>query len=1190
MKHTLIKNRIYYTVFINLLLIPLITTTTFAGNLGKIKGKITNKEDLPIIGANVMIIGTSLGAATDVDGEYTILQVPPGIYEVSSSYIGYSKLITKNVRITSDITTKLDLLMTESTIEGDIIIVTAKRPLFERGATNEVRAVQSEQIQNLPIRGYTNVASMQTGVVVDDDENMHVRGGRSDETAFYVDGVYMNNPYNLDRSGDVPTLAMDEISMQIGGFGAEYGDANAGIVNVTTKTGGEEFHFSLEAFSDGFLPNNPTIESDKPFAYSYGENLFSATIGGPVPKLGFIKYFGSYEHKSMLDADPSSGSFAVYTGDISSTGIPITNETFTDENGNNVYDVGESYVDADGNGQYQPYLAVDDSLIQFMYGPKVDNFLYQNTFIGNLLFDLKPFTNLAWKLKLNTSYYNKLATDYYHSRNLFSFYNDASDENEIGLTGELKHRYNINESTTGTSMIKLYGNIPGVEKLFFGLQYSHFTDSYERYDPVLKDGFGRFIYDDGTVSDFEIPFIQIGKEADYFNPTWLYTDSTYSYSENDSTLNTYEFDYWNDNQNYTYIGTIYGDTVWVNPMYSNPGSLPASSIGIANYSVAGYNSGLYEKEFSQHNTFKGNLTWQLGKHELKTGFELRNNTIRYYRIRAAERMASYFNNSPPFSELQDRNGYIDSLGAVVQNQPDDIYDYLQNGSDSWNPIDENGDPYFGEDGIYGTEDDMEIAESLYNSGEFSYSDYWDNYIFQGLKASYAENVGYDITGQKEVDDGLDAARKPVMASWYLQDKFELDDLIMTLGLRYDYINPANKIFNPETGGNTNIVIDDAGSIAGTVYWDDADGDGAQETHEYTASKPTISDSTGLPHRVPADISNLWSPRIGLAFPVTDKTVFHAQYGKYVQQPELNRLFLSYTRFLSNIQQGNYTTSQNPELKPVKTTAYEIGFKQLLTDAISIDATVFYKQMTDYVQIRNISARPTSYALFVNGDYGSVKGLSLSLHTRRLKGMQIDANYTLQYAGGTGSNSGGQYTIAWLGGNYPTFISPLDFDQRHTGNISFDYRTTSQNRFLKNSGINLLFRFGSGLRYTPSKPRSEIFGGSLAYQPTAALNSGTMPSVVNLDLKFEKSFKVANWTFRTYLWIENVLDEQNAIAVYNSTGLPNNDGYLTTQGGESWLNEALGGPEFASQLYESRVANTENYSAPRQIRLGIRIDF
>ena len=144
---------------------------------------------------------------------------------------------------------------------------------------------------------------------------------------------------------------------------------------------------------------------------------------------------------------------------------------------------------------------------------------------------------------------------------------------------------------------------------------------------------------------------------------------------------------------------------------------------------------------------------------------------------------------------------------------------------------------------------------------------------------------------------------------------ELDDLIMTLGLRYDYIDPSTDVFNPQTGGNQNIVITEAGTLAETVYWEDKDNDGEKDPIEYTSSVPTEGDLVGLPHSIPSKIHTQMSPRIGLAFPVTDKTVFHAQYGKYMQQPEMNRMFLSYTRFLSNLEQGNFTISQNPGLPP-----------------------------------------------------------------------------------------------------------------------------------------------------------------------------------------------------------------------------------------------------------------------------------
>ena len=1148
------------------LVLPALSQLAVAGDTGKISGRVVDQEmGEPLVGVNMLIVGTAMGAATDEQGDYVILQVSPGIYSVSAQYIGYAKVTTQNIRVVTDLTTKLDVTLRPEAIEGEEVTIVAERPLFERSATNEVRVIRGEQIQNMPLRGYNRVAALQTGVV-DEDGTLHIRGGRSDETAYYVDGVYMNNPYFLSRAGNVPNLALEEVAMQIGGFGAEYGDANAGIVNVTTKTGGNRLHFTGEAITDGFMSTEPTEESQKPFAYSYGYNLLSGSVGGPVPIAKSIRFYGAFEKLGMLDGIPTNAFFPDLHKSVlnPANGLPDNGEEFTDKNGNTIWDEGESYVDTDGNGKYDAPTYLDSSLVEnvsFKYGPKPGNSLDRIAFNGNVLIDLESLIALPWKLKLGGNYYNSDRSTYSHSGALFNYYNDANTKDEIGIGGELLRRSTVSQSRTSSLFARLQGNIPGVSQMFFSLQGSKARDFGKTYDPVFGKGEGRIPFRDGTISDFTVPYVQIGKEEDYADPVWIYQDG----DGNEVTRS-----YWDDDPSLTFEEIRY-DTTWVNPLYTGIGNRPVSYVQWANYSTAGYTNISYVKDLAEHTTFKGSLIWQLGDHELKGGFEYRDNTIRYYRMGGASRLTRYFMVNRAYSPTQDRLAWDDSLQALLAGQ-DGEPDYLQDVRDTWD------------------HDNEEIAD-VNGDGQIDWDDYFEDFVFQGFKSAYAENFGWGIKGEEEVNSGLDRARKPVMFGFFVQDKYELEDLIMTLGLRFDRIDPQTKRFNPETGGNTNIVINDLGTLAETVYWQDIDGDGEIETHEYIAYEPTEEDAVGLPHRIPTQANEYWSPRIGLAFPVTDRTVFHAQYGKYVQQPELNRLFLSYTRFLSNIEQGNFTVSANPELVPENTTSYEIGFKQLITPDVSVDATVYYKQISNYVQIRRVPARPTGYALYTNGDYGTIKGLSLSLNTRRVQNWQVSANYTLQVAGGTGSNSTRQFTIAWLGGNFPTFVSPLEYDQRQTGNLMLDYRVGDRGNIVtRNFGFNLLFQFGSGLRYTPSRPRSAVFGGQLSYQPIAALNSGTMPWTFNFDMRVDKSFKVGLANLTAYLWIENVLDRRNVDDVFNSTGLPNTDGHLTTPAGETWLNStSIGGAPFASRLYESRIASPYNYGKPRQVRLGVRVD-
>ena len=222
-----------------------------AGQTGKITGKVLDQETgNPLPGVNVLLENTSMGAATDPDGDFVILDIPPGLYTVKLSFIGYATVTIENVRSTTDLTTNLySINMAPEAIEGETITVTAEKPLLEVNATNEVHVVRAEDIKNLPVRGYANVVALQTSVV-DDGGTLHIRGGRSEEVGYYVDGVSAVDPYSLTRRGSIPNISIEEVSFQAGGFGAEYGAAGAGIVNTTTKTGGNRLAVTGEFMTD----------------------------------------------------------------------------------------------------------------------------------------------------------------------------------------------------------------------------------------------------------------------------------------------------------------------------------------------------------------------------------------------------------------------------------------------------------------------------------------------------------------------------------------------------------------------------------------------------------------------------------------------------------------------------------------------------------------------------------------------------------------------------------------------------------------------------------------------------------------------------------------------------------------------------------------------------------------------------
>ncbi|MGB5288297.1 MAG: carboxypeptidase-like regulatory domain-containing protein, partial [Ignavibacteriaceae bacterium] len=177
----------------------LIATTVFAqSGVGKMSGVVLDADTREsLIGANIVILGTNLGAATDIDGNYFILNITPGTYSVKVSYVGYAPKTIEGVRVVANITYELNIeLSTDFTLDE---IVVVDRKFFEEKATNTVKVVDPEQIARLPVKGIQNIMSLQAGVVVqegsggqDGNATINVRGGRSGEVLYIVDGVPQN--------------------------------------------------------------------------------------------------------------------------------------------------------------------------------------------------------------------------------------------------------------------------------------------------------------------------------------------------------------------------------------------------------------------------------------------------------------------------------------------------------------------------------------------------------------------------------------------------------------------------------------------------------------------------------------------------------------------------------------------------------------------------------------------------------------------------------------------------------------------------------------------------------------------------------------------------------------------------------------------------------------------------------------
>ncbi|MGE5315918.1 MAG: TonB-dependent receptor [Acidobacteriota bacterium] len=266
----------------------LLASNLSAGTTGKISGRITDaktNEGLPSV--TVSLQGTSLGASTDIEGRYVILNVPPGSYTVNVSYVGYQNTKAVNVGVNVDYTTTLNFQLRESTVEMNEVVVQGERnPLIRQDQTNPVAAVTAEQFQELPVTSVSEVIGLQAGVVVSDDGGIHIRGGRDNEIAFTLNGMSVNNPYNNVSAVGVATNALQEVSVSSGTFSAEYGNALSGVVNYVTKEGGAKYTGSLRVHSGDYLSNRDNVFPNIKTIDALNQVRAEGTLGGPVPMAG----------------------------------------------------------------------------------------------------------------------------------------------------------------------------------------------------------------------------------------------------------------------------------------------------------------------------------------------------------------------------------------------------------------------------------------------------------------------------------------------------------------------------------------------------------------------------------------------------------------------------------------------------------------------------------------------------------------------------------------------------------------------------------------------------------------------------------------------------------------------------------------------------------------------------------------
>jgi hypothetical protein len=409
----------------------------------------------------------------------------------------------------------------------------------------------------------------------------------------------------------------------------------------------------------------------------------------------------------------------------------------------------------------------------------------------------------------------------------------------------------------------------------------------------------------------------------------------------------------------------------------------------------------------------------------------------------------------------------------------------------------------------------------------------------GCEAKYYDLLLHDIVLKKNAETNYQVSippsdtydnqyyrRNPYDLAGYIQSKSEYRNFILNLGLRLDYFN-----------ANAEQIVD--------------------------LSRPKTSPT----RRAKPDFQ--LSPRIGMAYPITDRGVMHVSYGHFFQVPPFEFLYANPSRTVNPEESLSYPLG-NPELKSQKTVAYEVGLQQQLTDLIGLNLTGYYKDIRNLLgtEIQTIATGEehsgVKYGRFINLDYGQVKGFTLALEKRPGNDkLSVNVDYTYQVVKGNASDP---RSVLIDNQKEPPvdpikYMVPLDWDQTHSLNASVSYP------LFRNLVLTLVGKYGSGQPYTPQ-------AGDIT---TAITNSDRKPTTVSFDCFAKYSFRLLGVEWETYLKILNLFDRLNELNVYNDSGRATYTQDLYRGGEPQGFNSK-------AEYY----ARPDWFSAPRMIQIGLGV--
>jgi outer membrane receptor protein involved in Fe transport len=534
-------------------LIILFTGLSFAGTTGKISGKVMDAATgEPLIGANVLVIGTTLGAATDFDGNYFIINIPPGRYEVKASLVGYNSITSQNIKVSVDQTTKVNFDLGEEAVEMEDVVVVATRPIVQKDLTSTQANVSGEDIAMLPLEDIESVINLQAGVI-----NGHFRGGRIGTVNYLIDGVSAVDVYTGEASMEPQINSVQEVQVITGTFNAEYGDALSGVVNQITKLPDEKYEFFFSGYGGDYVSDRTDIYDDIGSISPTGIYNLMGTISGPIPgtsnSVSFMlsgRYFrdDGYIFGQRIFNPQDSSNFkksSQYPEVVRSTGdsafVPMKFDDKLQLQGKLQFKVGRGKgIVLNGLYSSREYRDYDHN---YQLNPDGDYKRFNDSYLLSASYT-HVFSNSTFLDVLGSGFFSDYK-QYVYEDPLDPRYVDRSWKQGVGanafLTGGTQNWHFYHKVKTYTGKLDLTSQITNIHQIKTGIEFKYHDIQYEDIqtliDPVGKPylpeqgSFSNNVYQSNPYQgavyiqdkiELDYLIVNVGLRFDYFQPDGQY--------------------------------------------------------------------------------------------------------------------------------------------------------------------------------------------------------------------------------------------------------------------------------------------------------------------------------------------------------------------------------------------------------------------------------------------------------------------------------------------------------------------------------------------------------------------------------------------------------------------------------------------------------------------------------------------